>query len=293
MIFSLEAPAHLWTTTLQGLGGIEQGSLQYRRFPDGESYIRVHSPCTGRDCVIVASMQDPDPRIPALLFAARTLRSMGARRVGLAAPYLAYMRQDKIFEAGESATARYFAEWLSSHFDWLVTIDPHLHRIHDLAEIYSIPTRVVRSAGRFAEWIKAHVEQPLLIGPDQESEQWAGDVAGRLRAPHLILTKVRSGDRNVAISVPELGEYRDYTPVLVDDIVSTGRTMAETVQQLVAAGLKAPVCLGVHGVLASGALDDLKSAGAHRLVTSNTVENPAAEVDLGSEFAGGIASFLD
>jgi ribose-phosphate pyrophosphokinase len=81
-----------------------------------------------------------------LLFAADTARDLGARRIGLVAPYLAYMRQDIRFHAGEAVTSRTFAAILSRHLDWLVTVDPHLHRYHELSEIYRIPTQVVHAA---------------------------------------------------------------------------------------------------------------------------------------------------
>jgi len=137
-----------------------------------------------------------------LLFAADTARDLGARRIGLVAPYLAYMRQDIRFHAGEAVTSRTFAAILSRHLDWLVTVDPHLHRYHELSEIYRIPTQVVHAAPFLASWIKRNVARPLIIGPDLESEQWVSQVAADADAPFLVCEKIRSGDRHVTISIP-------------------------------------------------------------------------------------------
>ena len=82
----------------------------------------------------------------------KRLKQLGARSVGLIAPYLAYMRQDKQFHDGECITSRHFSRWISERFDWLVTIDPHLHRYHSLDEIYSIPSCVIHATGVIAEY---------------------------------------------------------------------------------------------------------------------------------------------
>ena len=217
------------------------GRLETREFPDGETYLRVDGPCAGQSAALICTLDRPDRKLLPLLFAADTLRELGVARLGLVAPYLAYMRQDRRFHAGEAVTSRIFAALLSSRFDWLVTVDPHLHRFRSLDELYTLPTRVVHAAPALASWIAANVARPLLIGPDAESEQWVADVAQRANAPHVVLTKVRRGDRDVEVSVPHVERHRDRTPVVLDDIVSSARTMIQTVRQLVAAGLPAPV----------------------------------------------------
>jgi ribose-phosphate pyrophosphokinase len=133
------------------------------------------------------------------------------------------MRQDIRFHAGEAVTSRTFAAILSRHLDWLVTVDPHLHRYHALSEIYRIPTQVVHAARLLASWIKRNVARPLIIGPDLESEQWVSQVAADADAPFLVCEKIRSGDRDVTISIPNAPAFLDRQPVLVDDIASSGR----------------------------------------------------------------------
>ncbi len=253
--------------------GFEIAASEMRRFPDGETYLRFLGDLQDRSLAILCTLVRPDDKFLGLAFAAATARELGAARVGLIAPYLAYMRQDRRFKPGEAVTSRPFAHLLSQGFDWMVTVDPHLHRYGSLSEIYTIPTRVVHAAPLISAWIRANVPQPLVIGPDSESQQWVSAVAADCGAPYTVLEKVRHGDRDVEIKVKDLGAWRGRTAVLVDDIISSGRTMIAAVRQLAAAGFAAPVCIGVHGLFADGSDRLLQEAGAH-VVTSDTVPHP-------------------
>jgi ribose-phosphate pyrophosphokinase len=261
----------------------ELGTLTLRRFPDRESYVRIETPAGGRDVVLVCTLDRPDDKLLPLLFLAATAKDLGSLRVGLVAPYLAYMRQDRRFNPGEGVTSAYFAEMISEAVDWAVTVDPHLHRRTTLGEVYPIPTTVVHAAPRLAEWIANEVSLPLLVGPDEESRQWVEAVAASAGAPAITLRKVRRGDREVEVSVPEVDRWPGRTPVLVDDIISTARTMIGTIGHLRRPGMVPPVCVGVHAVFADRAYDELRAAGAARIVTTNSIPHPSNVIDLGPD----------
>ena len=267
----------------------ELGHLEIRAFPDGETYLRFHTSPDGRSVAIVCTLSHPNEKFLSLIFSAATARELGATKVGLVAPYLAYMRQDRRFNPGEAVTSRQVARLLSDAFDWLVTVDPHLHRYGSLADIYSIPTRVVHAAPLISDWIKANVTDPLIIGPDSESEQWVAAVASDAHAPYSVLEKVRRGDRDVEIRLKDLEQWKGRTPVLVDDIISTGRTMIEAVRLLTSQGWPAPVCVAVHGLFADDADVLLARAGA-RVVTSNSVPHETNAIDIGKALAAYIAT---
>jgi ribose-phosphate pyrophosphokinase len=258
----------------------EIGAITVRRFPDSESYVRFDTPVAGRSVVLICTLDRPDDKFLPLLFAAAAARDLQAARVGVIAPYLAYMRQDKRFQPGEAITSNDFGRMLSERIDWLVTVDPHLHRHASLGEIYSIPTRIAHSAPLISAWIRGNVDQPLLIGPDSESKQWVAAVARNAGAPYLVLHKTRHGDRDVEVSIPEVERYRGHTPVLVDDIISTAHTMIEPISHLRRQGMPPPVCIAVHGVFAGTAYDDLLQAGAARVITSNTIPHPSNQIDV-------------
>ena len=262
------------------LARLPVGVVESRHFPDGETYVRVKSECQGVSVVLACTLDRPDAKLLPLVFLADTVRELGAARVGLVAPYLAYLRQDRRFEPGEALTSRTFAVLLSRYVDWLVTVDPHLHRYRALTEVYGVPNRVVHAAPALAEWIASRVDRPLLVGPDEESAQWVADVARQAGAPYLVLHKIRRGDRAVDVTTPDVEAYRGRTPVVVDDIVSTARTMIETVTRLVAAGLKAPVCIGTHALFAATAERELREAGAVQIVTTSSVPHATNAIDI-------------
>ena len=255
--------------------------------------MRGETPCEGRDAVLAANLFHPNAQFLPLIYSVRAIRVLCARRVLLVTPYLPYMRQDARFKPGEVVTSRIFAKLLSDTVDGLVTIDPHLHRYTTLGEIYSVPTRVEHAAPAVAAWIHANVDCPVIVGPDSESEQWVSDVAEMAEAPFIILSKTRRGDRDVEITVPPLKSWRDHTPVLVDDIISTARTLIETVKHLCQAGCAKPFCIGVHAVFAGDAYEGLKSVGVADIVTCNTVDHPSNGIDLTDVLVDGVNSVVN
>ena len=279
LIFNLFSDAALASSLAVGVNG-ETAQIEFRRFPDEESYIRYHVSLSGRPVILLAALDRPDEKTLPLLFAAAAARELGATSVGLVSPYLPYMRQDKRFNSGEAVTSEPFAKLLSQAFDWLVTVDPHLHRRHSLSEIYSIPTTVVHAAPLIAEWIKQNVENPLLIGPDAESKQWVASVAELAGADYRVLKKHRFGDNDVKITVRDVDEWSGRTPVIVDDIISTGRTIIETVHHLKDASAPAPICIGIHAIFAADAVSAIAQSGAMRVVTSNTLPDPTNAIDV-------------
>lgn len=259
--------------------GAEQGRLEYRKFPDRESYLRFHGDVTGRSAVLACSLHDPDSKTLPLLLAAATLRDLGAKSIGLVAPYLAYMRQDRRFKDGEAVTSLAFARLLSGAFDWIATIDPHLHRYASMAEIYSVPVLVGHATRVLVDYLRQRQGTIFLVGPDEESEQWVSSVAKAAEAPYITLRKTRRGDNDVSVSFPDISRFEGLAAVLIDDIISSGHTMQVAVAQLVAFGFRQPVCLAAHGILAADAMERLKAAGAV-IVTTNTIPGPTAALDV-------------
>jgi ribose-phosphate pyrophosphokinase len=271
----------------QGISA-ETAMVELRNFPDDETYVRIGTPLSQSSVILFASLDRPDKKILPAVFLAETARELGAREVGLVAPYLPYMRQDRSFLPGEGVTSEYFARLLSSAFDWLVTVDPHLHRRSSLSELYSIPSEAIHAAPRLAEWIRANVDKPLLIGPDSESVQWVSAVASLAGAPFVVLDKQRHGDSDVSVSIPDVARWPGHTPVLVDDIVSTARTMITTVQHLQNTGLRSAVCVAVHAIFAGDAYAKLLAAGAARIVSCNTVMHASNTIDMTEDLSAAV-----
>lgn len=268
------------TETLVKKSQAKTAEIILRRFPDGETYVRILTAIKNKELVLVCNLHQPDDKLMSLYLLVKTARSLGVGKVTMIVPYLPYMRQDKVFNPGEGLSSAYFAEFMSSFIDELITIDPHLHRITSLSEHYSIPCFVKHAANQIAEWIKQNINKAVIIGPDSESEQWVAEVANKAGAKYTVLQKIRHGDKDVDVSLPNSTDLQNHTPVLVDDIISTGRTMIETVQHLLALKMKAPVCIGIHAVFAGNAYADLKEAGVSQIITCNTIPHPSNNIDL-------------
>ena len=264
---------------------------EIRQFPDGELYVRIDGDVKGSEVVIVGSLHEPGDKFLRIAFLAGTARDLGAKRVGLVAPYLSYLRQDSRFKTGEGVTATYFARLMSQVVDWLVTVDPHLHRLDSLDHVYSIPTTIARAAPAIASYIATKITHPVLVGPDAESVQWVSAVAAGCNAPYVILEKTRRGDRDVSISMPDQA-WNGHTPVLIDDIVSTGKTMVEATRQLRAAGSAPPVCIAIHAVFADAVNDELMLAGAKGIVTCDTIPHATNQIGVADPIAEAVRARL-
>jgi len=264
---------------LAGESGAELGALETRQFPDGEHYVRLLSDPAGRSVDIVCTLARADSVILTLLFVAAAARAQGARRVTLVAPYLGYMRQDTQFKDGEAVTAPTFAHLLSGAFDRLITVDPHLHRYAALSDIYDMPCVTLHAAGLLGAWIRAEAPNALVIGPDSESEQWATEVAAAAAAPVVVLRKERMGDREVRITLPDLSAFAGRTPVLIDDIASSGRTLSVAARELTTRGFARPVCAVVHAVFGGDALAQVEAV-AERVVSTDAVPHPTNVISL-------------
>lgn len=270
----------------------ELGSVHCHTFPDGETSLRFEEDLTDRSVLFLEDLANPNSKTLPLIFAAHTAKTLGAAKVGLCTPYLPYMRQDTQFHPGESVTSITYAKLLSQFFDWLVTVDPHLHRYHDLDEIYTLETHVVHAAESIAKWIRDQIAEPLLIGPDVESTQWVADIAQRVGAPYQILKKTRGGDRDVKISLSSTERFGNHTLVIIDDIIASAFTLIETIRTLKAQTTQPVISIGVHGIFAGNAYQALLATGVDRIVTCNSIVHETNRIDLTGCLAEGIKRYV-
>lgn len=261
------------------------GAVRLHAFPDGEMSMQIDEDPGGREVIVVAPLHRPNETLVPLLLLGEELKIRGAEKLTLAAPYLPYMRQDTEFKSGDIVSARALARLLSRTWDEVYTVDPHLHRIDSLSEIFDIPATAVSAAPAIARWIESNIPKPLLIGPDEESEQWVRKVADHLDCPWYLLDKQRIGDREVRVEVPDGVTSRERTPVFIDDIISTGHTLAIAREELLQRGVDAKIAIGVHGVYAPDSLELLANAGFQDIVSSNTIPNETSHIDALAELA--------
>lgn len=283
IIFTAKGNEHLGEKICADPSNVK-GEFEQRKFPDGETYIRLLTEVKNEIIVIVCSLNNPDEKLFPLILFAETLHEMGAKKVILVSPYLPYMRQDKRFLEGEAVSNKIFAKLVSQHFDHIITVDPHLHRIDKLAEIFDIPSSTLKAANTIGKYIRKHYPGVFLIGPDSESEQWVKQVSAVSGAPYIILEKNRLGDREVKIQLPDLNEFKSLRPVLLDDIISSARTMMEIISHLNRNSMQKPVCIGIHAVFSLNAYEDLISQSIEEVITCNTIQHFTNKIDLSELF---------
>lgn len=240
-------------------------------FPDGETLVRV-SHRAGAEAILVQSFDGPDRKLMPALLAADALRRAGARRVTLIAPYLAYMRQDSVFRPGEPISQRVFGECLGRAFDRVLTVEAHLHRARRLGDVMPGRARSLSAAPAIARWLARRGGGAIAAGPDEESEPWIRAVARAAGVRWVVGAKRRLGDRSVRVRFPELP--RGTRAVVIDDIASSGATIAAAVRALRERGVRTVDAAVVHAIFAPGALDLIRRAGARTVVSCDTVEHP-------------------
>lgn len=274
------------TARLASALGISQGDISLHHFPDGESLVRV-DPAPGT-AILYRSLDHPNAKLIELLFAASALRENGADRVILVAPYLGYMRQDKSFKPGEAVSQRVIGRLLGEHFDGLLTVDPHLHRIHSLDEIMPGTEAVSITAGPALTAAIDAPLKPVLVGPDGESRQWVEAIAEPLGLDVIVGTKQRSGDREVEITFEDIEKVAGRNVALIDDVISSGSTFEMAARLLRDAGAVTIEALATHCLASEAELAGLKQAGIERVRSTDSVPGPTVTMNLAQLLAAEI-----
>ncbi len=261
------------------------------RFPDAENRIRLPAQLPER-VIICRSLNDPNAKLVELLLAAATARELGAHQLILVAPYLCYMRQDIAFHPGEAVSQRIVGQWLAQHFDVVISVDPHLHRVHSLSEaIPAQQTLTVTAAPLLGRYAAEHFDNPLLLGPDEESTPWVKMAAQAGGLDSAVAHKQRCDDRSVEISLPDLTVH-GRNVVLIDDIASTGRTLARTAEALYARGAHAVHALVTHALFAGDAEVHLQAAGLRSLHSTDSITHHSNSIALAELLAAACKEIL-
>lgn len=268
--------------------GLAAAAIERHRFPDDELRLRL-PPLLPPQVVVYRGLHRPNDKLVELLLAARTATTLGARRLGLVAPYLAYMRQDAAFHDGEAVSQRIVGDFLAGLFEAVITIDPHLHRIATLAE--AVPVRhavALCGAPLLADLAVARRARPVLVGPDAESRQWVEAAAASHGLEAVVCAKTRRGDREVDIALPPQAPVAGRAVVLVDDVASSGVTLARAAERLRAAGAASVDVAVTHALFADGALERIRAAGVGEVWSTDCIAHPSNAVSVAPMLAAAL-----
>lgn len=267
--------------------GLPLRTIACRRFPDGESLVTV--PQAAETALLYRSLDDANGKLVELLLAASALRDGGAKRVALITPYLAYMRQDMAFHPGEAVSQRVIGRLLADWFDAVLTVDPHLHRIARLEQaIPGIPALALSAAPALVAALEGIDPATVLVGPDSESRPWVESIARPLGLDLLVGEKVRHGDRAVSLALPGIETVHGRPALLVDDVVSSGTTLAACARLLHQAGAAGVNALATHALAQPEDLCRLRDAGIASLRATDSTAHVAGTIPLAPVLAAGV-----
>lgn len=249
-------------------------NAELQSFPDGEDYVRIPAPVSNADVIVVQTTYPPR-RLWQLLLTLQACKEGGARSIKAVAPYLAYARQDRIFKPGEALSAKLVAQALGLVCNLVLTVDAHKE---DIRSFYNVPFINVGADAALAQELK-RLKVQVILAPDAGAVERARAVAERIGAQFDHLEKKRISSEVVEITPKNLN-VAGKSVCIVDDIISTGGTMAKALEQLKKNGAREVHAACVHGLFIGDAWQKLRKAGALEIFGTNTIEGPFSRVSV-------------
>jgi ribose-phosphate pyrophosphokinase len=255
--------------------------VKYSRFPDGELYLVTGE--LDNETVIVSSVVDNDALVQLLLL----IDACEGSDLRLVIPYLGYARQDKQFRPGEPLSARAVARAISGGVSECITVNIHEPEV---LRFFNAPARNISLATDIGAYIKTlDLKNPLILAPDDGALKFAGEVAsvGGWEYDHLEKTRLNGEQVTMA---PKALSAASRSVVIVDDIISTGGTIATAAGMLYGQGATDVYAACVHGVLTGGAYVRLIEAGVRDVICSDTIERGCSRVSAADQIAHALQS---
>lgn len=270
---------------------VQLQEVYLHQFPDGESLLRLPVDLP-EHIVICRSLNQPNDKLIELLLCAKTARQQGVKRITLVAPYLCYMRQDIANQTGEAVSQRIIGKMLADIFDDVITVDPHLHRISRLNQAIPIDNAMSLTATEeIAEFLQQKFTHAVLLGPDSESEQWVAAIAKKIGFDYSVAEKIRLGDTQVEMTLAG-HDFQHKTVVIIDDMASTGRTLARATTLLLAAGATEVYAAITHPLFCGDAEAHILQSGVKELWSTDSITHPSASIHLHKLLAQAVQGIL-
>lgn len=256
--------------------GMEVGLVDARveRFNDGEIFVEVFENVRGEDMFIVQPTSNPaNDNLMELLIIADALRRSSAARITAVIPYFGYARQDRRSKARTPITAKLVSNMIvEAGIERVLTLDLHATQIQGFFDIpvdnlYASPVFALDVMHNF----KGQMDDVMVVSPDVGGVARARDLAQRINAPLSIVDKRRGKPGEVA-EMTVIGDVKDRTCLIVDDIVDTAGTLCKAAEVLMENGAKEVHSYITHGVLSGPAVDRISKSVMKNLVISDTIQ---------------------
>jgi len=243
-----------------------------KRFPDDESYVRILDDISG-DHVIVVQTTYPDYNIVELFLLQNAVEEANAKEISVIIPYFGYARQDTKFKDGEPISAKAIANLISLNADRVITVDPHKEHILDFFSTKALSCSAVPEIAKYLK--DKNID--LVLAPDKGALTRAKQASQIINCDFDYMEKTRIDGSTVEIKPKKL-DAQNKNVVIIDDIISTGGTMALSIQELKKHGAKKVSVACTHGIFAGDAIKKLNSAGCDEIISTDTIETDYSKV---------------
>ena len=251
--------------------GVNLGSCVVERFPDGETNVRLDEPVRGREVFVVQPTSPPvNDHLMELLAFADACRRASAARVTAVVPYFGYARSDKRDGKRVPIAASMVADLLQSvGISHLVTVDVHTPQLEGF---FRIPVDGLTAVPILVEALRGRLpEGAVVVSPDAGRVSMATEYANRLKTGVVVLHKRRESGTETRVT-RVVGDVRGRPCLIVDDMISTGGTTAESVCALIEAGARPEITVAAtHGLLVEGAREHLAHGAVREVLVTDTV----------------------
>ncbi len=247
-----------------------------KRFPDQELYVRVLDDVKNEEVILVQTTY-PDPNIIELFLIQNALIEAEAGDITTIIPYYGYARQDTMFKKGEAISAKALAKLISLNSDKVVTVDPHKEYILDFFDTKAYSCSAVK---KIAEYLNKK-SLDMILAPDKGALDRAKKASEIINCDFDYMEKTRIDGKTVEIKPKNL-DVENKKVGIIDDIISTGGTMALSIKELRKQGAKKVYVSCTHGLFAGDAIKKLSSAGCDEIISTDTIENKYSKVKIAS-----------
>jgi ribose-phosphate pyrophosphokinase len=255
--------------------GTALGECSIEPFPDDEIRVTVHKDIQGHDVYLVQPTCPPvAAHLLELMFLADACQRAGASRLTAVIPYYGYARQDRRERQGEAVAARLIADALSIRFDRVIAVDLHSPAIEGF---FGIPVVHLSAVPLLADSLRSFLsDDQVVTAPDLGAVKVAQKYADLLGLPVAYAHKVRLSGRKTEVR-QIIGDVRGRSPIVVDDMISTGGTMISTIEELLKRGCSHRFTLvASHGLFVENALERLSAYPVERVLVTDSVPRPGA-----------------
>ena len=250
-----------------------------KRFPDKEFYFRIVDDVKDEHVIIVQTTY-PDTNLVELLLMQNAAEEAGAKKITVVIPYYGYARQDTKFQDGEAVSAKAIAALISLNADKVITVDPHKEHILDF---FSTSAESCTAVPEIAKYLKQK-KIDLVLAPDKGAKERAKTAAEIINCDFDYMQKTRIDGSTVEMKPKKL-DAKNKTVAIIDDIISTGGTMALAIRELKKQGAKKVFVACTHGLFAADAIKKLSNSGCDEIISTDTILNNYSKVKVADSIA--------